>query len=1028
MFLRRSTSGLMACVLFTSIASAADIDFQRDIRPILSDNCYSCHGYDAKKREADLRLDTTQGATAPLESGEGRAIVPGESDQSVLVHRLLSTDADEQMPPKESGKTLTKEQITLLKRWIDEGGRYANHWAFDTPKPTKPPVVKQADWPRNAIDQFILHRLEQEGITPAAQSVPRTLIRRVALDLTGLPPTQKEIQLFLNDKSANAYEKMVDRYLASPRHGEHLARYWLDAARYADTNGYQYDTERTMWVWRDWVIDAYNRNMPFDQFTIQQLAGDLLPNASPQQRLATGFNRNHGITIEGGIIDEEYRTEYVIDRVITTSTVWLGLTMGCARCHEHKFDPIANKEFYQFMAFFNQVPERGMRGFTPNEKIASPLAASQSRQLDQQIASLEKRLATKRTDSEVSKAMEVWEKQHASQPRGGWNVVVPADYKSTAGTTLTMQDDHSLLASGKNPGADVYEITTRTDQIGLSGIRLEALTHASLPGGGPGRYSNSNFVLSEFELTATSIKDPAQSKKVAFKSASADYEQQNYPIAQTIDGASKGAGGWAIDGPTRKQKASALFIAKEPFGFPGGTKLQFYLRQESKHPSHNVGRVRLAITSDPRPTLGGGGLPGNIRGLLAIIKSKRSPQQSQTLRDYYIANHPPAAEREARDRIAQLQAAKKALAAGFPPTMVMQDMPKPRITNVLVRGEYDKKGEVVTAGVPSFLPPHPKDAPANRLGFARWLVDPTHPLTARVAVNRHWQRIFGTGIVKTPEDFGNQSEWPSHPELLDWLATDFVGNGWDVKALQKMILMSATYQQKATVTPESFERDPENRLLARGPNLRLEAEEVRDSMLAISGLLVERIGGPSVYPYQPDGLWMELNNRPGYSKKYPHGKGEQLYRRSMYTFWKRTVPSPQLQTFDAPEREFCTMRRSRTNTPLQAMLLLNGPQFVEAARQLGHRMMTEGGKTNEQKIAFGMELATARPPLPNEQAILLRYFQAELAKFQEDPVAAKQLLSVGDSPHDATLDISEQAAWTSLGRLILNLHETITKS
>ena len=1024
----RLTVGLFVCFGVGHFARAAEIDYQRDIRPILSDHCFACHGYDAKKREAELRLDTPEGATAALDSGDGHAIVPGKSAQSMLVRRITSTDKDERMPPAKSGKTLTAAQIKLLTQWIDQGGRYANHWAFETPKRPELPSVKQTAWPRNAIDRFILRRLEQEKLGPTAEADRRTLIRRVAMDVTGMPPTLAEIKAFVDDSSPDAYEKMIDRYLASPRYGEHLARYWLDAARYADTNGYQYDTERTMWVWRDWVIDAYNRNMPFDQFTIHQLAGDLLASATPQQRLATGFNRNHGITIEGGVIDEEYRTEYVIDRIVTTSTVWLGLTMGCARCHDHKFDPITNKEFYQFFAFFNQVPERGNSGFTPNAKIASPLASSQSRQLDEQIAALQKTLAVKRSNAEIDRAMVAWEKQHVGGEPAGWSVLAPTAYRSIGGSTLKLLDDHSVLAGGKNPGADVYEIRVRTDQMGLTAVRLEALLHASLPGGGPGRFSNANFVMSEFELTAASIADPKQTKKIKFRVAKADYEQSGYPISSAIDGASKNAGGWAIDGPTRKKPATAMFVATEPFGFAGGTTLKFHVRQESRVSSHNIGRVRLAVTSDATPVLGSGGLPANIRAVLAVTKAKRSLQQQKTLREYFIAHHPPADQQVARDRIAQLQAAKKSLAGGFPPTMVMQDMPKRRVTNVLLRGEYDKKGEVVTAGVPAFLPPLPKGEPANRLGLARWLVDPKHPLTARVAVNRHWQRIFGTGIVKTSEDFGNQSQWPSHPELLDWLATEFVRTGWDVKALQKLLLTSAAYRQQAKVSAELYQRDPENRLLSRGPNLRLEAEELRDSVLSISGLLVERLGGPSVYPYQPEGLWMELNNRPGYSKKYPRGKGDQLYRRSMYTFWKRTVPSPQLQTFDAPEREFCTLRRSRTNTPLQALLMLNGPQFVEAARHLGHRMMTEGGKMPEQRVGYGLELATARRATAEETVILVRYYQSELAKFQKDPAAAKKLLSVGESPYDTSFDVPQQAAWASVGRLILNLHETITKS
>lgn len=999
-------------------AAEGDVEFNRDVRPILSNKCFECHGPDAATREAGLRLDQSDSATRKSDSGH-IAIVPGNVAASELIRRVTSTDPDLRMPPTDSSKQLTPEQIAVLKAWIHAGAQYQQHWAFVPPVPPAVPSGPDFEWAINDIDRFVLLKLHQQNLSPTHEATRETLIRRVAFDVTGLPPTIEQIDMYLADTSPTAYVNMVDRYMNSPAYGEHMARHWLDLARYADTNGYQYDTEREQWVWRDWVIDAYNRNMPFDEFTIQQLAGDLVPNATPQHRLATGFNRNHGITIEGGIIDEEYRTEYVMDRLVTTAEVWMGLTIGCARCHDHKYDPVSQKEFYQLFAFFNQVPERGMRGFTPQEQIPSPLAAARLQELNVELEQLQAEL---RQPLDIRTPLEQWAATLAASPLDGWQILSPETAESSGGSTLTTLDDDSVLAGGANPRHDVYEITALTNATGITAVRLEALTHASLPGGGPGRHSNSNFVLSEFEAAAVSIQDPTKSRQIPFTRAEADYSQSGYEVAKAIDGAVANSNGWAVDGPTRKVPAAAMFIADSPFGFEAGTQLRFRLRHEANFATHGIGRARLSVTTDPAHQLRIQDVPASIRLAARKAASGRTPEESRSLQEYFLAHHDP--RQTVKNRIAAIQ---KQQAAAFPATMVMQEQPETRETYVLNRGQYNEPMEKVAPGVPSVFSPLPRTEKPNRLGLARWLTDSQHPLTARVAVNRYWQRLFGIGLVRTSEDFGVQGELPSHPKLLDWLSLEFVRSGWNVKHIQRLMLTSATYRQTSHVGSVAWHADPENRLLARGPRMRLDAEEIRDAALVTAGLLVPRLGGKSVYPYQPAGLWLELNNRPGYSMAWPQGSHESLYRRSMYTFWKRTVPSPMLKTFDAPEREFCTVRRSRTNTPLQALLLLNGPQFVEASRHLAQRMILEGGTTLDRKINHGFRLVTARPASTTELAILREAYTAEKQRCIHDPTIAASLLQVGETPNEARVDRIELAAFTSVARLLMNLNEAITK-
>ena len=1003
-------------LLGTYLLHAENPDFNSEVRPILASNCFQCHGPDVKARKAKLRLDQKEGATRDL--GGYRAVSPGKPTDSELMNRILSDDPEEIMPPTKTKKHLTLEQKEILRKWITSGADYQDHWAFVRPEKSKVPGIANESRVKNDIDRFVLARLKLEELEPAAEASPETLIRRVSFSLTGLPPTLEEIDTFLADKAPNAYNNMVDRYLNSPAYGEHMARHWLDLARYADSNGYQYDTERQQWVWRDWVINSYNSNKPFNEFTIEQLAGDLLPQASEHQRLATGFNRNHGITIEGGIIDEEYRTEYVMDRVVTTSQVWMALTMGCARCHDHKFDPISQKEFYQVFHFFNQVPERGANGFAPKQRLTSPLAAAKKTENEKKLSQLKKELEK---PIDLDALIDQWTSQIALQPKEGWVILSPETIKSTGGATLSKLADNSILAGGANSQKDIYEITAEATAGKMTAVRLEALTHKTLPGNGPGRHSNSNFVLSEFELTAISIKNPSQSQVVKFARAIADYSQAGYGVSKAIDGTTANSNGWAVDGPTRKEPATAIFIATLPFGYEGGSLLRFRLRHEADFAAHGMGRPRLSVTTDPTDALQLQGIPADIREIATIINQKRTKSQSDRLKKYFLTHHNP--NRNLKKRIATIE---KQLAASFPETMIMQDMAKPRATHVLNRGQYNEPGERVSAGVPAIFPTMRANN-SNRLGFAQWLMDPTHPLTARVAVNRYWQQLFGTGLVKTAEDFGIQGELPSHPELLDWLALEFIRSGWDTKHMYSLLLNSATYRQTSHAGEAAYRNDPENRLLARGPRMRLDAEEIRDSCLASSGLLVNQLGGKSVYPYQPKGLWMELNNRPGYSKEYQQGKGNDLYRRSIYTFWKRTVPSPMLKTFDAPEREFCTTRRSRTNTPLQALALLNGPQFVEAARRLAERMLSEGGQTLNERITYGFRLVTARVPVQSELTLLRSSYTENLKLFETNQSTAHKLLKVGDSPYNTRLNISKLAAMTSVARLLLNLNETVTK-
>lgn len=985
------------------------IDFSRDIRPLLADRCFVCHGPDQSSElssETELRLDSRESA---IELG---VFDFDDVESSEILVRILSTDESIQMPPTSSQKKrLTGDEVDAIRSWIKQGAGFDRHWAYVSPKKPAIPVVSRPDWQVHPVDAFVLNRLEASNLQTSDVADRPTLIRRLTFDLIGLPPTFEEIDQFVNDSDPleKAVESVVDRLLASPHYGEHMARHWLDAARYADTSGYQYDRERTHWVWRDWVIHAFNTNKPFDEFTVEQIAGDLLPDATDQTRLATGFNRNHPITIEGGVIDEEYRTEYVIDRVVTTSTVWLGQTFLCARCHDHKYDPVSQKDFYQFFAYFNNVPEKGLNGFDPQQKIASPLAATRIQKIDERIVALRKKMIA------LNLPMGEWEKRLRSEIPA-WNIPDLESVTSTGGATPTQQDDKSILMTETNPPKDDYEIIFKADQE-IREIRLEAIPDPSLTNGSASRGSNGNFVLTEFIVEAMTSESNSEFEPIAIQHAHADYEQKGFTIDQAFD-SKLGQNGWAVDGNLRAENRTAIFSLAKTIPAAATVRIKMLHRYGM---SHQIGRFRLSLS-------GKESLPLATIGLLENT-AERTVAQTDNLTILLALRF---GDEPAKDAANDLANAINDLVAAedFPATMVMQEMAKPRSTYVLQRGEYDKpiKGVQLGPAVPEAIGAMDAQAVSNRLGLAKWLVSRDQPLTARVTVNRFWQQLFGTGLVKTSEDFGAQGEYPSHPQLLDWLAVEFMDCGWDVKHLLKTIVMSRTYQQSSRLTPGKLQRDPENRMLARGPRVRLGAEAIRDNALAVSGLLDRTVGGPSVYPYHPSGLWMEINNRPNYSRPYPHQTDSaQHYRRTMYTFWKRTVTPPSAATFDAPTREYCVVRRSRTNTPLQAFVMLHDPQFVEASCFLARRMLEKGGASTRAGIEYGFRLCTSREPNQSELAILLEAYDRQFKRYSTDQQSAKRLLSVGVTDLSGEPDLAELAAMTQVARMLINLSEFLMK-
>ena len=1028
---------------------APPVEFNRDVRPILSDNCFSCHGPNAASRQAGLRLDVAEGPLADRGRYGGPAIVPGNATESRLLEKITEADAGARMPRGRAA--LDPGQIETLRRWIDQGAEYQTHWAFIPPERQPPPVVGDGAWPRNAIDHFVLARLEQDGLTPSPEADRATLLRRVTLDLTGVPPTPVELVDFLNDDAADAYERAVDRLLASPRYGERMATEWLDAARYADTNGYQTDGERSMWRWRDWVIDAYNDNMPFDQFTIEQLAGDMLPDATLEQRIATAFNRNHSLNSEGGIVPQEFLTEYGVDRVSTTGTVWMGLTLGCARCHDHKFDPITQKEFYEVLANFSNIPERG-KGFkyvNSPPLVTAPTAAQQVEidQLDAQLNEAKAELAA--LDADATAAQREWEAALTEAGGVTWAqrdrlLVHHAFEGDVAGTQTTADvpaaledglprfvpgrvgmavgfDGRRFVNAGPSPDVsydDAFSFAVWVYPTAPDGVILSRAGSGDQGEVGWGLYLEDGKI--RFNMSTRVLDDGVAAETVEhvalgqWQHIVATYDGSKTPdgIHVYVDGRPRGLT------PLNDLVGNRLGVRRFPLriGASGSDKPRFEGRLDDVRIYAGVLTPTEAAVAAVAESLG---------DIAALAPAERSAAQTDKLRLAFLDQYAPPEIQAAGRRVADLQRQRDELWASFPTVMVMEELAERRPTFRLTRGSYDNPAEEVFPGVPAVLPPLPDGAEANRLSFARWLVDPDHPLTARVTVNRFWQMYFGTGIVKTAENFGTQGEYPSHPALLDWLATSFIDSGWDVKALQRVIVASAAYRQASRMTPEEFERDPENRLVARGARMRLPAQMIRDQALALSGLLVEKVGGPSVKPYQPDGLWADMVEG-GYGD-YVEAEGDDLYRRSLYTFWKRTLGPPTMMTFDSSTRETCIVRTGITNTPLQALSLMNDVTYVEAARRLAERMMTEGGETPVDRIGYAYLLATAHRPPAQAGAILVQGYERHLERYQADRGAAVELVSQGESARDETLDVAELASYTMMANLILNFDGTITK-
>ncbi len=1076
-----------------SIRAQEAVDFNRQIRPLLSDKCWSCHGPDAAAKKIRLRLDSEQASRADL--GEGRrAIVPRDSGRSELFRRITSNDDALRMPPAWSGgHRLSDAEIELFKRWIEQGAEWDSHWAFKPPVRPALPKVENAAWTRNGIDNFILSRLEREGLKPQPEADRATLIRRVTLDLTGLPPTPAEVDAFLSDGSPDAYEKLVERLLAGPRYGERMAFKWLDAARYADTNGYQIDGDRSAWRWRDWVIDAFNSNKPYDEFIIEQLAGDLLPKPKLDQVIATAFNRNHRINAEGGIVPEEYAVEYAVDRVDTTSTVFLGLTVGCARCHNHKFDPISQKEYYQLFAYFNSIPEDG-RAFDWGN--SAPWIQAPTKQQQRELGKL-------KNDLRIAGINLRYQKSLARNQRRRWERSLTGDPQWFPGDSLLA---YVPFEKETGPIFQKSEKAWHNPQI-----RKAEDKKTDLPPDEPAyRDGTPEFVPSPLGGRAASFDgkvyfDLGRRADLRYKSTSTDFRER-FAISLWVNPANADAGPIIAKMPDRAEEkvnglpridGIGLFFMNGKFHFQMVREWDYDGYRSETEQTFAPGkwrhvlitfdgfnqyddRVSLYIDGQPqklkvtqpnlylywglpdRPLLLGAGGGMRFKGAMdevriytripdreetaalscadslarisLIPESRRTSGQSSKIESAWLDTGAPANVKSQKARVDEAKKEISRMADGFPTLMVMSELPKPRQAHILRRGAYDAPGDPVVRGVPSILSPLKADStgkpvyvdPAsNRLDFARWLVDPKNPLTSRVAVNRFWQIFFGAGLVRTVDDFGSQGELPTHPELLDYLAVEFRSGGWNVKSLIRTIVTSATYRQSSRVAEQSRQRDPENRLLSRAPRNRLSAEMIRDQALAVSGLLVERIGGPSVRPYQPDGIYkdMAFSGLTGYEQD----KGDGLWRRSLYTFWKRTVLAPNMQVFDASAREFCTVRDTRTNTPLQALNLMNDVTYVEAARFLAQRMMTEAAGDASDRLARGFRLATARKPSGRELEALSRNLESQRRYFREKPEEAARLLAVGVKRNDDSLDRIDLAAFTAVASLILNLDEVITR-
>jgi hypothetical protein len=1007
------------------------LEFNRDVRRILSDNCYYCHGPDKNKREADLRLDTEEGLKGA--DGEGGAITPGDPAASELIHRVITSDADIKMPPPETGKELSQRDIETLDRWVREGGHFEGHWSF---LPIKD-VAPGSSSPSVVIDELIEAGLKQNKLLHSPEADRITLLRRLSFDLVGLPPTQAEVAMFINDASEDAYEVQVDRLMSSPHFGERMAMWWLDLVRYADTVGYHGDQPMSVAPYREYVIDSFNANKPFDQFTIEQLAGDLLPDPTREQRVASGYNRLGMMSAEGGVQDKEYLAKYISERVRNASGTWLGITLGCAECHDHKFDPLTTVDFYRFEAFFADIKERGLYSGANQSgnwgsfiKVPSDQQAAELSELDAQIADVKRILNTE--TPELAAAQATWE-----QSRTPWTTITPATLSSLAGATLSTREDGTILASGTNGATDTYTLSFTQLPPGVTAVRIEALPDATLPKSGPGRAGNGNFVLTELSLN---LKVDDSSTAVPLQNATATYEQTGaangnpygkWSAQAAIDGDSKGAKwGWAVMEKVGARNY-AVFETVTDLTLTSGTTLDVVMAQNLDNPGHNLGCFKISVTSAPRPLVATDDAPPELTVLLDIESSQRTEPQKKKLAEYYRTIAPQLSA--ARDQLAALEKQRTKLDETIPTTLVTESV-SPRMIRVLPRGNWmDDSGEVVTPAFPAALTSREAASGAgeqaegrtlNRLDLAKWIVAPENPLTSRVVVNRLWKIFFGAGISKRLDDLGSQGEWPSHPKLLDFLANDLKTHNWDLKRTIKSVVMSNAYRQTSLADANLRAIDPYNQWIARQGRFRLDAELVRDNALAISGLLVTSIGGPSVKPYQPPGYWSYLNFP---TREWQNGEGESLYRRGLYTHWQRQYLHPSLLAFDAPNREECTADRPRSNTPLQSLVLLNDPSYVEAARAFAELIM-QHDKDTSSRIDFAFRQALSRPAKTEETEVLQQLLESHQAEYKADMSAASELLAVGAKPLPADISIEELAAWTSLARVILNLHETITRN
>ncbi|MDZ7637455.1 MAG: PSD1 and planctomycete cytochrome C domain-containing protein [Bryobacterales bacterium] len=1034
--------------------ATSEIDFHRDIEPIFKANCYGCHA--GAKPQSQLRLDA--GAAALKGGLGGKVILPGDAKGSRLMHRVQGQGGERRMPLQAT--PLSDAQIATLARWIDAGAHWpgsnsidagaeiSTHWSYVKPKRVATPTVRNAAWVRNGIDAFVLARLEKEGLQPSNRASKESLIRRLSLDLIGLPPSPAEVDTFLADESATAYETLVDRLLASPHYGERWARPWLDWARYADSHGFEKDMPRVMWKYRDWVIEALNANMPFDRFTVEQIAGDMLPNPTESQLIATGFNRNTMFNEEGGVDAAEAHHEVLVDRVNTTATVWLGSTVGCAQCHNHKFDPFTQKEYYQFYAFFansefneKNYGDTSVKWMERSLDLPTGSQAQRRTELQARIDALE--LELKSETPALAEARRAWEKAQRDA-ESAWAPVRFTNLESTSGTTLHMAADASILASGNNPPNDTYLLEGKlAAPANIAALMIEALPDASLPRGGPGRDLYGNFILTDItvEVNATGRSgdwrtvewsyakpDDGRIGKVFEKpkpnepeaTASAETPIAPLPVAPGARAKERGEEHlWVVDASREVERLPRRLVVpfNQAVALTANAGVRITMLHASPFGKQGVGRFRVALSSDANPELLTE-LPARRRPILRVEESARDAAQAKQILESFAAATPLLAESRAA-----LKARQKELRdLGIVSAMVMQDKAgyeRPSAP-LRIRGSFLSPGETVFADVPKALHPLPAEVMPNRLGLAKWLVSAENPLTARVMVNRFWETCFGIGLVETSEDFGTQGALPSHPELLDWLAVEFVESGWDLKRLFKLIAMSNSYQQDSSVTPALAERDPYNRLLARGPRFRMEAEMIRDVTLAGSGLLSAKVGGPSVYPYQPEGIW----DVPYSNAKWEESVAEDRFRRGLYTFIRRSSPYPSMVTFDAPSREFCTIRRTRTNTPLQALNGLNDPVFFEAARALAQRVLAEGGDTTASRSSYAFRLLTARPAPPGQVKAMVEWFEQERARLRKDTKAAIAISGETAKPGSESIEL---AAWTLMANVLLNMDETVTK-